>query len=299
MYESFFGLKEIPFTVMPDPRFAYRSLGHKLAEGRMRFAADYKAGLAVLTGPVGSGKTTTANMLINDWDGDPTKAVAYLPTADDRGRAAFLKRVMDGFGIQQSARNYAANRSILETFLLEAHKAGRHAVLVIDEAQKIHPENFDTIVDLTNFQTATEKFITIILIAQDNFANKLRTKDAFTSRIAFTGHLDPLSFDDFQGMIAHRLTVAGAKLKNKPAKGTADSMPNLTAFLTDDALVEVYRITKGVPRDVCMFLSTLFLDAFVIDSKPITKEQVSNTLMEMARLKKWPVAASVGTTKEK
>jgi general secretion pathway protein A len=299
MYEPFFGLKEIPFTVMPDPRFAFRSLGHKLAEGRMRFAADYKAGLAVLTGPVGSGKTTTANMLMTDWEDDPSKSVAYLPTADDRGRAAFLKRVMDGFGIESTARNYGANRSILERFLLEEHKAGRHAVLVIDEAQKIHPENFDTLVDLTNFQTATEKFLTIILIAQDNFSNKLRTKDAFTSRIAFTGHLDPLSFDDFQGMIAHRLTVAGAKLKNKPAKGDAEPMPNLSAFLTDEALVEVYRITKGVPRDVCMFLSTLFLDAFVIDSKPITQEQVTKTLTEMARLKKWPVASTTVTIKEK
>ena len=265
----------------------------------MRFAADYKAGLAVLTGPVGSGKTTTANMLMTDWEDDPTKSVAYLPTADDRGRAAFLKRVMDGFGIESTARNYGANRSVLERFLLEEHKAGRHAVLVIDEAQKIHPENFDTLVDLTNFQTATEKFLTIILIAQDNFANKLRTKDAFTSRIAFTGHLDPLSFDDFQGMIAHRLTVAGAKIKNKPAKGVDEPMPNLIPFLTDEALVEVYRITKGVPRDVCMFLSTLFLDAFVIDTKPVTKEQVAKTLTEMSRLKKWPVASSVGTTKEK
>jgi general secretion pathway protein A len=299
MYEPFFGLKEIPFTVMPDPRFAFRSLGHKLAEGRMRFAADYKAGLAVLTGPVGSGKTTTANMLMTDWEDDPSKSVAYLPTADDRGRAAFLKRVMDGFGIESTARNYGANRSVLERFLLEEHKAGRHAVLVIDEAQKIHPENFDTLVDLTNFQTATEKFLTIILIAQDNFSNKLRTKDAFTSRIAFTGHLDPLSFDDFQGMIAHRLTVSGTKIKNKAAKGSDEAMPNLSAFLTDEALVEVYRITKGVPRDVCMFLSTLFLDAFVLDSKPITKDQVTKTLTEMSRLKKWPVTTPADAKKEK
>jgi general secretion pathway protein A len=296
MYETFFGLKSIPFTVMPDPRFAYRSLGHRMAEGRMRFAADYKAGLAVLTGPVGSGKTTVANMLMGDWGGDPTKSVAYLPTADDRGRAAFLKRIMDGFGIESTARNYGANRTVLEQFLLDEHKAGRHAVLVIDEAQKIHPENFDTLVDLTNFQTATEKFITIILIAQDNFANKLRTKDAFTSRIAFTGHLDPLSFEDFQGMIAHRLGVAGATIKEKPAKGRQDALPNLTAYLTDEALVEVYHITKGVPRDVCMFLSTLFLDAFVIDTKPIVKDQVCNTLKEMSRLKKWPVATDAPTS---
>ncbi len=294
MYEEFFGLREMPFSVMPDPRFAYRSMGHKVAEARMRFAADYKAGLAVLTGPVGCGKTTIANMLVADWADDTDKSVAYLPTADDRGRAAFLRRIMDGFGTQPERvfRNYGDNRDALERFLLNEHTASRHAVLVIDEAQKIHPDNFDTLTDLTNFQTATEKFVTVILFAQDNFANKLRTKDAFTSRIAFTGHLDPLSFEDMQGMIAHRLSVAGATIPEKrPKRGEKrdELLPDLSAFLTDEAVLEVFQITKGVPRDVCIFLSALFLDSFVRDQKPVPGELVKATLAEMARMKKWPV----------
>jgi general secretion pathway protein A len=296
MYEEFFGLKEMPFSVMPDPRYAYRSLNHKVAEGRMRFAADYKSGLAVLTGPIGCGKTTIANMLVADWAEDAAKNVAYLPTADDRGRAAFVRRVMDGFGVQteRSYRNYADNRDALERFLLDEHNAGRHAVLVIDEAQKIHPDNFDTLTDLTNFQTATEKFLTIILFAQDNFANKLRLKDAFTSRIAFTGHLDPLSPEDMRGMIAHRLRVGGARLKERPAprKGE-DHVPDLSPVLTDDAIAEVYKVTKGVPRDVCIFLSALFLDAYVRNEKPIGCDLVLATLAEMSRMKKWPVREPV------
>jgi general secretion pathway protein A len=302
MYEEFFGLREMPFSVMPDPRFAYRSLGHKVAEARMRFAADYKAGLAVLTGPVGCGKTTIANMLVADWADDGAKSVAYLPTADDRGRAAFLRRIMDGFGAQpeRTFRNYADNRDALERFLLDEHNAGRHAVLVIDEAQKIHPDNFDTLTDLTNFQTATEKFVTVILFAQDNFANKLRAKDAFTSRIAFTGHLDPLSFDDMQGMIAHRLTVAGARVPTRPPKRGEvpdDPLPDLSAFLTDEAVVEVFKITKGVPRDVCIFLSALFLDGYVRDQKPVPIDLVHATLTEMSRMKKWPVQIKETTAK--
>jgi general secretion pathway protein A len=286
VYESYYGLTEMPFSVMPDPRYAYRSLGHKLAEGRMRFAADYKSGLAVLTGPVGCGKTTIANMLVQDWSQDQTKAVAYLPTADDRGRAAFLKRVMDGYGLASNARNYAANRTAFETFLLGEQEAGRHPVLVIDEAQKIHPDNLDTIVDMTNFQTADAKFITVILFAQDNFANKLRGKDAFTSRIAYIGHLDPFVFEDMQGMIAHRLRVGGANVSVLPSD---EERPNLSPWLTPEALVEIYRITKGVPRDVCIFLSALFLDAYVADEKPIPVDLVTRTLADMSRLKKWPV----------
>jgi general secretion pathway protein A len=291
VYEDFFGLKEMPFSVMPDPRFAFKSLGHKLAEGRMRFAADYKSGLAVLTGPVGCGKTTIANMLVADWADDADKTVAYLPSNDERGKAAFLKTVMDGLGIvtDRPMRNYGDNKRVLERFLLEEHKAGRHTVLVIDEAQKIHPDNFDTLTDLTNFQTASEKFLTLILIAQDNFGNKLRTKDAFTSRIAFTGHLDPLSFDDMRGMIAHRLRIGGAQVDDLPAAKGEPALPDLSAYLTDEALVEVYRVTKGVPRDVCIFLSALFLDAFVTDVKPITPDLVRSTVAEMSRLKKWPV----------
>ncbi len=291
MYEEYFGIKEIPFSVMPDPRYAYRSLGHKIAEGKMRFAADHKSGLAVLTGPIGAGKTTIANMLVADWEEDPDKTVAYIPTADDRGRAAFLKRIMDGFGIviEKPSRNYADNRTHLERFLIEEYKAGRHAVLVIDEAQKIHADNFETLVDLTNFQTATDKFITLILFAQDNFGNKLRLKDNFTSRIAFTGHLDPLDPDDMRGMIAHRLMIAGAKLDTIPGSKGQDAQADLSSFITEDALIELWKITKGVPRDVCIFLSSAFVEAYIRNSKPVDADLVRSVLVDMSRLKKWPV----------
>ena len=205
----------------------------------MRFAADHRSGLAVLTGPIGSGKTTTANLLVRDWSEDAGKAVAFLPTADDRGRAAFLRRIMDGFGVVSHARNYADNRDQLERFLLDTHKSGKHAILVIDEAQKIHSENFDTLTDLTNFQTATEKFLTIILFAQDNLQPKLVRKDAFTSRIAFEAHLDPLSYEDMRLMVAHRLRVGGAKV------GGADEAPDLSPFIADAALVDIYKTTRG------------------------------------------------------
>lgn len=281
MYEDFYGLKEQPWAVLPDPKYAYRSMAHQIAEGKVRFAADYKQGLAVLTGPVGCGKTTVANGLIRDWSTDETKVVAYLPVADDRGKSSFLARIMDGFDLE-SSRLYSSNRNVLERFMLNMDDQGKHAVLVIDEAQKIHADNLDTIVDLTNFQTADRKFLTIILIAQDNFSNKLRTKDAFRSRIAFHGHLDPLSFDDTIGMIAYRLKVAGAKIKGENPEA-------LKSFLTLDALTDVYQITRGVPRDICVLLSSLFLESFVLDSKPIQAADVARTLAEMAKIKAWPV----------
>jgi general secretion pathway protein A len=203
---------------------------------------------------------------------------------------------MDGFGIviEKPSRNYADNRTHLERFLIEEYKAGRHAVLVIDEAQKIHPDNFETLVDLTNFQTATDKFITLILFAQDNFANKLRLKDNFTSRIAFIGHLDPLDPDDMRGMIAHRLQIGGAQIPTLPHSKGQDPQADISAFITDDALIELWKITKGVPRDVCIFISSAFVEAYIRNSKPIDADLVKSVLTDMSRLKKWPVNIKEG-----
>ena len=84
MYEAFYGLREMPFSVMPDPRYAYRSLNHKIAEGRMRFAADYQSGLAVLTGPVGCGKTTCANITSHKSVGNHSDSRAYCHSSRDQ-----------------------------------------------------------------------------------------------------------------------------------------------------------------------------------------------------------------------
>jgi general secretion pathway protein A len=279
MYTEFFGLKEMPFSVTPDPRFSYPSRGSQEAQGFIQFAADYREGLAVLTGRVGCGKTTVANLLVRKWEKDESKSVAYLPSASDRGRASFLKRIMEGFGVDSNARNYAANRTAFESFLVALYRQGKHAVVVIDEGQNIFPENIDTIVDLTNFRTATEQLITVIVLAQNNFDAKLVRKTAFKSRIAQNVILNPLSPEDTARMIAHRLRVAGAKVEGD----------KLSPYLTDDALVEIYRITKGVPRDICMFMNVLFLSAFIASEKPISAALCQRVLVEKGKLKDWPV----------
>lgn len=286
MYEDFYGLREMPFSVNPDPRFAYKSLGHQLAQGKMQFAADYKAGLAVLVGPVGCGKTSLANQLVATWSEDNAKTVAFLTTAEDRSRPAFLKLILEGFGFSGDdlKRNYGDNRKILQSFLLTEREAGRHPILVIDEGQRIHSDNIDTLTDLTNFQLPTEKLITIILFAQDNFPNKIRTKDAFRSRIAFTGTLDPFSPEDTLGMIAHRLEVAGATLPHK----SKTSPPDISSWLTKEALVELYKITAGVARDVCVLLSEAFLRGYMLDTRPLTAADLLATHSELNDTKQWP-----------
>lgn len=240
----------------------------------MRYAADQKRGLAVLTGPVGSGKTTIANQLQMTWDADPGKRVGFLPGASVRLPAAFLRLVLEAYGVEP-ARTEAENKRLLERFLLDEYMAQRHPILLLDEGQNVSAKNIDTIADLTNFQTAQTKLITVVMLAQDNLPRKLATKEAFRSRIAVVGHLDPLTLDEMRAMISFRIQTAGG--------GPIES------YFEEEALWEVHNITKGVPRDVCVLCDALFVNGYVRDVRVMSLPLVHRTLSEMAREKRWPV----------
>ncbi len=274
MYEEFYGLRETPFSVQPDPRYAYPSVEHKVSIAKMRYAVDQKRGLAVLTGPVGSGKTTIANGLQMTWDDDPTKTVAFLPGAPVRTPGQFLRLILEAFGMP-ALRTEAQNRQALERFLLDEYGAGRHPVLLLDEGQNVASRVIDAISDLTNFQTSQTKLITVVMLAQDNLPKKLERHDAFRSRIAVVGRLDPLDLEEMTDMIAYRITTAGG--------GAIDT------YFEDQALADVHAITRGVPRDVCVLCDALFVNGYVRDQRLMTPALVARTLNEMSREKKWPV----------
>ena len=274
MYEQFYGLRETPFSVQPDPRYAFPSVEHKVSIAKMRYAVDQKRGLAVLTGPVGSGKTTIANGLQMTWDDDPTKTVAFLPGAPVRTPGQFLRLILEAFGTP-ALRTEAQNRQALERFLLDEYTAGRHPVLLLDEGQNVTSRVIDAISDLTNFQTSQTKLITVVVLAQDNLPKKLERHDAFRSRIAVVGRLDPLSLEEMTEMIAFRITTAGG--------GAIDT------YFEAQALADVHAITRGVPRDVCVLCDSLFVNGYVRDQRVMTPALVARTLSEMSREKKWPV----------
>ncbi len=189
-------------------------------------------------------------------------------------RAAFLRSVLSAFDVEPT-RNENDNRRFLQAFLVEQFREGKHPLLLIDEGQGVSSRNIDTIADLTNFQTSEEKLITVILFAQDNLPNKLERKEAFRSRIALYGNLDPLTFEDTCEMIAHRLRVAGGK--------------DLSSYFEVPALHTIYNTSKGVPRDVCVLCNTVFIEGFVRSQRLLTCELVQKTVAEMKRIKKWPI----------
>jgi general secretion pathway protein A len=272
LYEAHFKLKEQPFSTQPDPRFAYETREHQIALAKIGYAADQRKGLALLTGPVGTGKTTIANRLVSAWAEDPTKQVGFLPSASDRTKAAFLRLVLSAFGIEGS-RNATDSQQKLFAFLLGEYDADRHPVLLIDEGQNISHDNIDTIADITNFQTAKSKLITVVILAQDNFPNKLERKPAFRSRIAIRGTLDPLTFEDMRGMIGHRLGVAGRKDAEK--------------LFPEAACHVIYTYTRGVPRDICVLCDNALIETFVRNETVVSPEAVTAAAESLHDVKKW------------
>ena len=208
------------------------------------------------------------------WDSDPTKTVAFLPGAPVRTPGQFLRLILEAFGTP-ALRTEAQNRQALERFLLDEYLAGRHPILLLDEGQNVASRVIDAISDLTNFQTAQTKLITVVMLAQDNLPKKLERHDAFRSRIAVVGRLDPLTLEEMTDMIAFRITTAG---------GGA-----IETYFEPQALADVHARTRGIPRDVCVLCDALFVNGYVRDQRLMTEALVARTLSEMSREKKWPV----------
>lgn len=293
MYLDHYGLTELPFTTTPNPRFAYPSMSSRLASGKMRFAIQHAAGLALTLGPSGAGKSTLLQALLSTYGNDPTKTVAHLPAFAERGRAAAVKSIMGAYGQPATTRrSYTDNMKHLQSFLVSEASAGRHCVLLVDEAQTIHPDILDVISDLINFRTAETTFVTAVLFGLPSFTNKLRlpSLDSFRSRIAYACNLEPLGPDETAAMIAHRLRVAGADIEDSVASGRT---PDISRWFSPDAITAIYAATKGTPRDVCVLCATSLLEAYILGEDAVTAEVVQHTVDSLKVVKRWPVPDNV------
>lgn len=294
MYLEHFGLKEMPFRVTPSPRFAYPSMAARLASGKMQFAIQEQMGLAVVMGPSGSGKSTLCNALLAQFGSDPAYNIAYLPSLNDRGRAAVVKRLMAALGAPESKRrNYGDVVEEFQAYLINEATEGRHCVILLDEAQGVAAESLQVIGNLINFRTADQGFLTVLLFSLPSMPLKLRGANmvSFRSRIAIVSNLDALSFDEMKAMIAFRLQVAGSA----EGVGAFDTPAPLDLF-DESALKSIYTQTKGIPRDVCVLCGNALLEAFVLGQDIVTSDLVQHVVDEMRSAKKWPVDAK--TTNE-
>ena len=246
MYLDFFGLHEKPFSIAPDPRYLYMTEQHREAMAHLLFGIGDEGGFILLTGEIGTGKTTICRGLLNELPDDVDIAFIINPRLS---ATEMLQSVCDDLGIV-----YADGASLkvlvdaLNKFLLESYARGRNTILIIDEAQNLTDEVLEQLRLLTNLETSEKKLLQLILLGQPELNDKLAQDSLrqLAQRVTARFHLNPLSYAEMVEYIRHRLHVAGFR-------GEIFSRP---------ALKHIYVKSGGVPRLVNVICDRALLGAY-------------------------------------
>src|SRR5579872_7244438 len=265
MYQQFFGLREDPFRVNPDPKYLYLTPSTEEALTSLAYGIRCRYGIIVMTGEVGTGKTTLLNALL-DGLRQVRAATAFIfnPRVSVEG---LITSLMNDFGIPNisSVKHEALGQ--LNRWLLDRFHAGQMAVLVIDEAQHLSTEALEEIRLLTNLETATEKLLQIILSGQPELEEKLRYTQLrqLRQRITIRCRTATLTPQETEGYVLKRLEIAGA---------------NGDPIFSQDALEAVHAFSLGIPRVVNLLCQHSLIHGFADQSRPITAAHVAEVAKE-------------------
>lgn len=266
MYTSFFNLREVPFSIAPDPAYLYMSPRHQEALGHLLYGTGQYGGFVQLTGEVGTGKTTIVRTLLAQKLQNVDVAMIHNPRQSEQ---EFVQSICDELGVKYAKAGATLKVMVdaLNAFLLDQHAAGRRTVLIIDEAQQLAPEVLEQVRLLTNLETTKEKLLRIMLIGQPELAELLGRQDLrqLAQRITARYHLTPLSAEETGEYIAHRLQVAG---------GARD-------LFAPAAVKRIHKHSGGVPRLVNVLCDRALLGAYAGGVRQVTPEIVEASAAEV------------------
>lgn len=263
MYEAFYGLKEKPFRISPDPRFLFLAPQHQEVLSKCQYMIRGRVGPVYVFGPIGSGKTTIARRLHQQLSEDAAFLVATLIAPDLRTPNAFLRAIAQEFGVK-TERSFAATLSNFAEFLRDKRDADIVPVLLVDEAQSLRRPLLKLVHFLLNYETATEKLLQVVLFGQNELASRIDAMPELKSRM-FPSALAALGADETLEMMTYRLAVAGGK--ENP--------------FSEDAAREVYRLSLGLPREVCKVCDMALLASFAAKRQLIDAAAVRHAAAEL------------------
>ena len=241
-------MKREPFSISPDPSFLYLSDSHKEALGQLIYGIKTRRGFVVLTGEVGTGKTTLIQCLFEELNGTTKTALIFNMI---KGPRDLLRYVCEKFGLvtnQDNHRQLHDYISLLENFLVDCYQNGQNVALIIDEAQNLSSEVLENLRLLSNFETAREKLLQILLVGQPELGKRLDRADVrqIKQRVALRHHLSPLDLTECEKYIAKRFEIAGGGMSLIPAHTIAavhkytGGIPRLVNILCDNGLLAAY-----------------------------------------------------------
>jgi general secretion pathway protein A len=263
MYLNFYGLRDKPFNLTPDPKFLYLPPGHREALAQLLYGVQESKGFMILTGEVGTGKTTLLQALLQKFDSQTEAAYLF------NSKMAFdgiLEYILEDFGIAKNRESTQAQRLFaLNAYLVDRLRTGQRTVLILDEAQNFDPEILENVRLLSNFETATDKLLQILLVGQPELRAKLDLPELrqLKQRIALRCRIPPLTPEQTREYIRHRLRVAGAE--------------DLSVF-SDKAILQINDHAGGIPRVVNIICDHCLLIGYADQKRRIDQDVVEQAI---------------------
>ena len=263
MYESYYGLKEKPFSIQPDPEFLYESKRHKLAYTMLEFAMENRAAFTVIAGDIGCGKTTLVRRLLGTIE---YEARIGLVSNTHPEFGDLLEWVMLSFDLPFEGLSKVALFDGFQQFLIKEYAAGKRVVLIIDEAQNLTASGLEALRLLSNINADKHQLLQTILIGQPELQDLLQKPELkqFAQRVAVDFRLVPLDAEEVEEYIKHRLLVAG----------------RWQPLFTPKACKVIADETGGVPRSINILCELALVYGLAQDADPITDEVVEAVVMD-------------------
>lgn len=270
MYTSYFGLRENPFNLTPDPRYLFLSPQHSEALNHLIYGINEKKGFIMITGGIGTGKTTICRLLLSTLDQSVASALIFNPSISEIELLAIINQE---FKIK-SRRGRPTKRGYVDAlnkFLLKNFAAGRNAVLLIDEAQNLSLNVLEQIRMLSNLETETEKLLQIVLLGQPELQELIASPSLkqLSERVTVRYNLKPLDQKDIQNYIEHRLTVAG---------GNSGRLK-----FSNGACKTIYEYSMGIPRRINAICDRALLIAYTMETFSIDKKIIKKAVGDIGR----------------
>lgn len=260
MYNTFYGLKENPFNITSDPAFFFDSSRHLEAFSHLKYGIEQRKGILVITGEIGTGKTTLCRTLLNRLNQKIKTALILNPTFSE---TQLLQLILKDLGIEHNRKDKLSLINSLNEFLIKETGQGNNVVLIIDEAQNLNVRQLEQVRLLSNLETEKEKLLQITLVGQSELFDKLKLSSLrqLNQRITIRYHILPLEISEIGNYICHRLKIAGATKKLN---------------FTNKAIETIYLYSKGIPRMINILCDRALLAGFVkevltIDDKIINQ----------------------------
>ncbi|MEE8484135.1 MAG: AAA family ATPase, partial [Nitrospinota bacterium] len=274
MYTRYFNLNEKPFNLTPDPKYLFLGANHKETYAQLLYSVQEEVGFVALIGEVGTGKTTICRAFLNQLPDNHILAFIFNPNLDD---LELLKSLNKELGIPYRYNSKKELQDKLNQYLLEQKKFGKRVLLIIDEAQNLHPMVLEQIRLLSNLETETQKLINIILVGQPELGPILESPQLrqLKQRISISCRLYPLNLKETKEYIIHRLKMAGGE--------------HVDAF-TNGSIKQIFKLSKGTPRLINILCDRALLAAYSASVRKITPSMIRKCMSEIngrVRQKSW------------